>query len=61
MTDRRQKIHALALSQLTDLVTMALGAYPFEPDPNKTDAEEAQRMIRMLVARLDELKPMLGV
>jgi len=61
MSDRRQKIHNLAGRQITDLVIMGLGTIPFEPDPAKTDEEEALRLIRMLVAKLDELKPMLGV
>jgi len=61
MNTRTQDVRELARKQITDLVIMALGTIPFEPDPAKTDEEEALRLIRMLVAKLDELKPMLGV
>lgn len=59
--DRVQKIRGIAQTQITDLVIMGMGAIPFAPDPTKSDEEEAVRLIRMLLAKLDDLKPMLGV
>lgn len=59
MNDRMEKIVDEALEKrIRPLVELV--AEDFELDPEKSDEQEAERLLMTLVGRLEEMRPMLG-
>lgn len=58
--ERIKRIKSLAEEQALSLFRSGLDMIPFTPNPDASDPEEAARWLRAMIAKIDELKPMLG-
>lgn len=58
---RLERIRAIAKDKVISVLDMGLAMIEFTPDPaNASDEDEAERLVLLLLGKLDEFKPLLG-